>query len=87
MGKGRERQIILNTDQRDILLEMGLGGKFQTRSNGRDENRIFLEGVVLEVAVRNGRWVLCHICGAGRYERSEARQDTPQRRPSANLTA
>jgi hypothetical protein len=61
MGKGRERQIILNTDQRDILLEMGLGGKFQTRSNGRDENRIFLEGVVLEVAVRNGRWVLCHI--------------------------
>jgi hypothetical protein len=43
MGKGRERQIILKTDQRDILLEMGLGGKFQTRSSGWDENRIFFE--------------------------------------------
>jgi len=26
MGKGRERQIILKTDQRTLLLELGLGG-------------------------------------------------------------
>ena len=48
-------------DQRDIFLEMGLGGKFQTRSSGWDENRTFLEGDDLEVAVRNGRWVLTHV--------------------------
>jgi hypothetical protein len=28
MGKGREPQIILKKDQRTILLELGLGGKF-----------------------------------------------------------
>ena len=44
-----------------ILLELGLGGKFQAKSSGWDENRTFLEGDILEVAVRNGRWVLCHI--------------------------
>ena len=61
MGKGREPQIILKTDQRTLLLELGLGGKFQAKSSGWDENRTFLEGDVLEVAVRNGRWVLTHV--------------------------
>jgi hypothetical protein len=60
MGKGREPQIILNTDQRNVLLELSLGGKFQVKSNGWDENRIFLEGDVLEIAIRNGRWVVTH---------------------------
>jgi len=58
MGKARERQIILKKDKRTIFLEMGLGGKFQAKSSGWDENRTFLEGDVLEVEVRNGRWVL-----------------------------
>ena len=53
MGKSREPQIILKTDQRNVLLEMGLGGKFQQKSSGWDENRTFLEGDVLEVAIRN----------------------------------
>ena len=47
--KLREPQIILKTDQRTLLLELGLGGKFQAKSSGWDENRIFLEGDVLEV--------------------------------------
>jgi hypothetical protein len=59
MGKARERQIILSTDQRTVLLELGLGGKFQAKSSGWDENRTFLENIV-EIAVRNGRWVLTH---------------------------
>jgi len=29
MGKSREPQIILKTDQRNAILELGLGGKFQ----------------------------------------------------------
>jgi hypothetical protein len=52
MGKARERQIILKTDQRTFVLELGLGGKLQVRSSGSDENRTFLEGDDLEVAVR-----------------------------------
>jgi hypothetical protein len=55
MGKSRETQIILKTDQRTLVLEIGLGGKFEAKSSGWDENRTFLEGDVLEVAVRNGR--------------------------------
>jgi hypothetical protein len=49
MGKGREREAILKTDQRTVLLELGLGGKFQAKSSGWDENRTFIEGDVLEV--------------------------------------
>ena len=54
MGK-REPQTVLKTDERKIHLELGLGGKFAAKSTGWDENRVFLEGDVLEVAVRNGR--------------------------------
>ena len=54
----REPQIILKTDERKIHLELGLEGKFAAKSTGWDENRIFLEGDKLEVAVNNGRWVL-----------------------------
>jgi hypothetical protein len=61
MGKARERQIILKTDQRTVVLELSLGGKFAAKSSGWDENRVFLEGDVLEVAVLKGRWVLTHV--------------------------
>jgi hypothetical protein len=61
MGKSREPQIILKTDRRNVILELGLGRKFQAKSSGWDENRTFFEGAVLEVAVRNGRWVLTHV--------------------------
>jgi hypothetical protein len=40
---------------------MSLGGKLRAKSSGWDENRTFLEGDVLEVAIRNGRWVLTHV--------------------------
>jgi hypothetical protein len=72
MGKDRERQVILKTDKRTIFLEMGLGGKFQAKSSGWDENQIFLEGDVLEVAVRNGRWVLTHAPAEPRPTRPPA---------------
>jgi hypothetical protein len=37
MGKGREWQIILKTDQRTVLLELGQGGKCASKSSGWDE--------------------------------------------------
>ena len=55
MGKTRERQIVVKTDRRLLILELGDAGKFQVKSSGWDENRVVLEGDVLEVAVRNGR--------------------------------
>jgi hypothetical protein len=61
MGKGRERQIILKTDQRTVLLEMGLGGKFQQKSSAWDENRTFLEGDVLEVEYAMAARLLTHV--------------------------
>jgi hypothetical protein len=66
MGKGRERQIILKTDQRTVLLEMGLGGKFQQKSSAWDENRTFLEGDVLEVEYAMAARVLTHVPGGPR---------------------
>jgi hypothetical protein len=50
----REPQIILKTDERQIGLELGREGKFAVKSTGWDENRVFLEGDKLEVAVRDG---------------------------------
>jgi hypothetical protein len=50
----REPQIILKTDERSIVFEPGLGGKFSAKSTAWDENRVFLEGDKLEVAVKNG---------------------------------
>jgi hypothetical protein len=44
-----------------ILLELGLGGKFQAKSGGWDENRTFLEGDVLEVEYAMAARVLTHV--------------------------
>jgi hypothetical protein len=65
MGK-REPQVILKMEDRDIRLEPDRDGQFAAKSIGWDENRFFLEGDKLEVAVKNGRWVLTHIPAAPR---------------------
>ena len=57
----RETQIILMTDERKVILELGVGGKFAAKSTGWDENRVFLEGDKTEAAVKNGRRVLTHL--------------------------
>jgi hypothetical protein len=56
----RVREIILKTDERKIVLEIGHGGKFAAKSTGWGEKRVFLEGDKLEVALGNGRFVLTH---------------------------
>ena len=56
----------LKTDERKVVLELGLEGKFAAKSTGWDENRVFLEGDRLEVSVENGRWVLTHLPAAPR---------------------
>jgi hypothetical protein len=56
MGKGREPQIILKTDQRKIVLKLGARG-----SSSWNENKAFLNGDKLEVAVKSGRLVMAHL--------------------------
>ena len=56
----REPQIIRKTDERKVVLELGLDGKFAAKSTCWDENRVFLEGDKRVVEVKNGRWVLIH---------------------------
>ena len=60
MGK-REPQIILKTDERKVVLELGLEGKFVAKSRGWDENRVFLEGDTIQIAVKKGRQVITHL--------------------------
>jgi hypothetical protein len=62
----RELQIILKTDERKVVLELGLEGRFAAKSTGWDENRVFLEGDRLDIEVKNGRWVLTHVPAAPR---------------------
>jgi hypothetical protein len=49
MGKSREPQIILKTDQRNVILELGLREKFQAKSSGWDENRTFSKALLLKL--------------------------------------
>jgi hypothetical protein len=44
MGKGRERQIILKTDERRIILDLRLERKFTARSGAWNDTKVFLEG-------------------------------------------
>jgi hypothetical protein len=39
---GYEPKINLKTDERKVVLELGLGGEFTARSTAWNENRVFL---------------------------------------------
>jgi hypothetical protein len=53
MGK-REPQIILKTDERGAVLELGRDGKFAAKSHGWDDNRLLLEGDSFGTGSRTG---------------------------------
>jgi hypothetical protein len=48
----REAQIILKTEERNLLLESGATENSAPNQNGGDENGVFLEADKLEVAVK-----------------------------------
>jgi hypothetical protein len=43
-GKGREPEVILKTDERRIILDLGLERKFTARSGVWDDTKVSLEG-------------------------------------------
>jgi hypothetical protein len=57
----REPQIILKTDQRQLVLPLGTEAKFSAKSGAWEENRVFLEGDQLDIKIKDGRWVLTHV--------------------------
>ena len=61
MGKEREPQIILKTDERNLVLKLGARGKFVVKSSSWNENQAFLKDDKLEVAVKSGRLVMAHL--------------------------
>ena len=44
MGKGREPEVILKTDERRIILDLGLERKFTARSGAWGDTKVSLEG-------------------------------------------
>jgi hypothetical protein len=102
MGKGREPQIILKTDERNLVLKLGARGKFVVKSSSWNENQAFLKDDKLEVAVKSGRLVMAHLPtgrqtlqAPGRffavphraaYRRRSAASGTPTYLPDASTT-
>jgi hypothetical protein len=48
-------EILLVTDNKTVLPEMGRDGKFSAKSNAWEENKVFLEGGELVTRVEGGR--------------------------------
>jgi hypothetical protein len=58
MGKGREPEIILKTEERTGILNLGRDGKFQARSGCWGDRRVFPRRRRMEVQVVRGRRVV-----------------------------
>ena len=58
MGIGRTPEVILKSDERTVILELGTRGKFSAKTSAWDENKVLLERDHLDIKVKDGRWVL-----------------------------
>jgi hypothetical protein len=67
----------LKTDKRTTSLEMGVGGKFQAKSSGWDENRTFPKAMFLKLRYAMARWVLTHAPAEPRPARPPAQHYFP----------
>jgi hypothetical protein len=57
-GKERRPKILLITDNKSVLLEMGSDGKFSAKSAPWEEIKVVLEGEELVILVEGGRWFI-----------------------------
>ena len=62
-------EILLKTDTKTVLFELGREGKFSAKATGWDENKVIKPGEKIEISVENGRWRPLSIrrprCSAG----------------------
>ena len=60
MGKGREPEVILKTDERRIILDLDSNGNSQRDQALGTIRRSALRGTN-SVSVKHGKWVLSHL--------------------------
>ena len=51
-------EILLITENKNVLLEMGRDGKFSGKSNAWEDNKVIPEGEELVIKVKRGRWFI-----------------------------
>jgi hypothetical protein len=51
-------EILLITDNKTVLLELGREGKFSAKSSAWEENKVLLEGEEMVIRVDHGRWFI-----------------------------
>jgi hypothetical protein len=53
-----QRKILLKTDTKTIMLELGREGKFSAKATGWDKNKVIKPGEKIEISVVHGRWLI-----------------------------
>ena len=51
-------EILLITENKTVLLEMGRDGKFSAKSSAWEDNKVVLEGEEVVIQVEAGRWFI-----------------------------
>jgi hypothetical protein len=57
-AKEQRSEILLITDDKTMLLEMGSDGKFSAKSASWEENKVILPGDEIVIRVDGGRWFI-----------------------------
>ena len=58
MAVEQRPEILLITENKTVILEMGRDGKFSAKSNAWEENKVMLPGEELVIRVEGGRWLI-----------------------------
>jgi hypothetical protein len=57
-AKEQRSEILLITDDKTVLLDMGHDGKFSAKSASWEENKVILPGDEIVIRVDGGRWFI-----------------------------
>jgi hypothetical protein len=77
-AKEQRSEILLITDDKTVLLDMGHDGKFSAKSASWEENKVILKGEELVICVDRGRWFIVKrpaqgaMIGPGTQAKTEA---------------
>ena len=64
MSKERP-EILLKTDTKTIMLEIGREGKFSAKATGWDENQVIKPDEKIEIGAVHGRWLVVKMPARG----------------------
>ena len=78
MAVEQRPEILLITENKTVILEMGRDGKFSAKSNAWEENKVVLEGEEIVIPVSAGQWFIVKwpaqgaVIGPGTPAKTEA---------------